>query len=278
MEYRKPTTYIPPYNYCDRWCERCRIEKTRCLTYQAETDAELEAMSQGKETSGGPSLGESMRESLEDALSILEEAAREKGIDLASVDEAPGAPRREKKRHPLLERAMAFSQDVHRFLVTHRALLQGTAGEGEDSLARLTWYHSMVGPKIGRIVKKDGPLQEREDRDEEMAQYMEAGDILSAQVAHKALVETEKGLLWVIQQLPSLTDTVIDLLVQGKGLREIVAEEWLARENALLEPVGDGPWWGPLEDAEEGLEVLRKFRRKRKGPGAREVPDPGSVP
>ena len=39
MTYRRPTAYSPPYNYCDRWCERCRIDKSRCLLWQTEMDA-----------------------------------------------------------------------------------------------------------------------------------------------------------------------------------------------------------------------------------------------
>ena len=45
------------------------------------------------------------------------------------------------------------------------------------------------------------------------------------------------GLLQIIKQLPSLTDTVIDFLIRAKGFREFVEEEWLTKENALLEPV-----------------------------------------
>ena len=41
VRYRKPRIYIPPYNYCDRSCARCRIDKTRCLLYQTEMDDQL---------------------------------------------------------------------------------------------------------------------------------------------------------------------------------------------------------------------------------------------
>src|SRR6185503_15418222 len=41
MGYRKPTVYIPPYNYCDRWCDGCAVDKARCLLYQTEMDERL---------------------------------------------------------------------------------------------------------------------------------------------------------------------------------------------------------------------------------------------
>jgi hypothetical protein len=264
--YRKPREYIPPYNYCDRWCERCRIDKACCMVYQSTTDSELEAVSEGRDTSSADFTADEARGSLADAMEMLGEMAREQGIDLEAaareaeeqrpgeVESGEGGP----KRPPLLEKAMTFSTDVHAFLGEHRDALEAAGREQGVSFDALFWHHTMAGPTLARI------LFDRGSRDPEIAPYVDAADILSAQVAHKALLETEAGLLQVMRFLPSLTDETIGYLARGKALREALEDGWLSRESALLEPVGDGPWWGPLENAGEALEHLREVRRKRK--------------
>jgi hypothetical protein len=264
VEYRKPREYLPPYNYCDRWCERCRIDKGKCLAYQSGVEEELEAISQGRETRTWNYTVERVTESLKDTLAMLEEEARERGIDLSNLAEEAKALE-EEEDPPLVRKALDFSGDIHRFLEENRLAIE--AVEVEMDLEPLVWHHTLVGPKIGRIEKKYAWEEEEEDPD--VREFVEASDILTAQIVHRSLIETERGLLQIIKHLPSLTDTVIDFLARAKGFRDFVEEAWLSRENALLEPVGEGPWWGPLEDAQESLRNLREVRARRK---AREEP------
>ncbi|MHC4598715.1 MAG: hypothetical protein ACYS47_06900 [Planctomycetota bacterium] len=266
--YRRPREYIPPYNYCDRWCERCDIDKEKCLLYQSGVEEELEAISLGKETRTMEYTVERITESLKDTLAMLEEEAKERGIDLSNIEEEAKALG-EEEDPPIVKKALDFSVDIHRFLQENELALD--AVEGEMDLESLHWHHNLVGPKIGRIEKKYDP-DDPEEPDPELEEFSEASDILTAQIVHRSLIETERGLLQIIKHLPSLTDTVIDFLARAKGFRDLMEERWLSRENGLLEPVGGGPWWGPLEDAQEALRNLREVRARRK---AREG-EPGS--
>ena len=56
----------------------------------------------------------------------------------------------------------------------------------------------------------------------------------------------------------------VDFLVRTKGFREIVEDTWLSKASSMLEPIGDGPWWGPLEDSQRALERMREVRARRK--------------
>ncbi|MHC4777585.1 MAG: hypothetical protein ACYTFG_03290 [Planctomycetota bacterium] len=261
VEYRRPTTYIPPYNYCDRWCEKCRIDKEMCLVYQSGTDDELDAISRGVETRTMDYSMNRCSETLKDTIAMIEETAREEGIDLSGVEEEV-KPLSRREDPPLLKEATRFSRELFALLEENEAVLEAKESEGELSLERFHWYHPMVGMKIARLLSEEE--MEEADGDPELREFTGALLILSAQLAHRALRETEAGLLQIIKHVPALTDPVIGLLAQGKGFCELIADRWLGRENGLLEPVGDGPWWGPLRDSREALDHMRDVRAQRK--------------
>ncbi len=80
----KNPKHIPGiFNYCDRWCERCRFTD-RCLCYSMETengrlheDGEIDA----------EALFENAAESIGLAMEILQDMAEEEGIDLESLED-----------------------------------------------------------------------------------------------------------------------------------------------------------------------------------------------
>ncbi|MFH2218847.1 MAG: hypothetical protein ABII68_04200 [Pseudomonadota bacterium] len=81
--HEKDPGYIPGiYNYCDRWCERCRFT-ARCRTY---------AMEEEEKDSGdavdvfSDLFWEKITETLQSTMNLIEEIAREEGIDLDAVE------------------------------------------------------------------------------------------------------------------------------------------------------------------------------------------------
>jgi hypothetical protein len=238
--YRRPSVYIPPYDYCDRWCERCTIDKDRCLLWQTEMDERLHREIDGK---GEPDPEEQLRLMVEDvksAVRMVEEQAREMGIDLS---QAPAAePRREEAgRDPIVRDGTAVAKAVSAFLRAHAAKFPKEA-------PALRWLHTLVGPKLGRAVTAD-----------EEADEVEAADaILQAQVGHRALVEMGAALESARRRRPEIGDELLDVLALMKRMRAEIEERWLRRPNGVLEPVEDGRWWGPLRDIRD---TLKSFRR-----------------
>ena len=75
--------YIPGiYNYCDRWCERCRFT-SRCLNCDLveEQFGNLEEKDEINET-----FWEMFSEMLQTTMSMVKEMAKEAGIDIDAVD------------------------------------------------------------------------------------------------------------------------------------------------------------------------------------------------
>ncbi len=79
----KDPKYIPGiYNYCDRWCERCQFT-SRCLNHSIEEDqnCKLEEIDEANER-----FWYSIKDSFELAFSLIEDLAKEEGVDLESIE------------------------------------------------------------------------------------------------------------------------------------------------------------------------------------------------
>jgi hypothetical protein len=238
--YRKPTVYIPPYNYCDRSCEHCDIDKARCLLYQTEMDERLHREIDGL---GEPTNEEVVGRIVEDArkaLRLVEEQVRGMGMDPGEIkrDAAPEAPR-PKSDDPLVEEAMLAAKAVAVFVREH-----GAGHPREAQLLRRSL--TLVGPKLGRATMEAGDEIE------------EADNILQAQVAHRAFVAIAGGLETIRRRQPELGDQMLDLLAFMKRMRGEIEQRWLARPCRILEPVEGDVWWGPLRDI---TPTLKHFRR-----------------
>jgi hypothetical protein len=240
VTYRKPTVYIPPYNYCDRWCDGCTVDKARCLLYQTEMDERLHREIDGL---GEPSPEEMVGRIVEDArkaLRLVQDQVRVMGIapEPEAHETAAAAPR-PRSDDPIVEEAALAAKAVAAFVREH-----GAGHPREVQLLRRSL--PLVSPKLGRATMAAGDEIE------------EADAILQAQVAHRALAAMAAALESIRKRRPELGDQMLDLLAFMKRLRGDIQDRWLSRPCALLEPVVGAAWWGPLRDI---TPTLKHFRR-----------------
>jgi hypothetical protein len=240
MSYRRPKVYIPPYNYCDRLCERCAIDKSKCLLYQTEMDDRIHREIDGL---GEPTAEETVDRILKDtklAIRMVEEQAREMGIDLEEAKrEAAEESRRPPPLPPIVDEAALLGKGLSEFLREH-----GRDFPEEASFLRHVLI--MPGAKLGRASEAT----------EDEVEVADA--ILQAQVVHRLLGETAAALESIRKKKPSLGDAMLDLLRLIGSLRAEIEERWLTLPCDLLEPAPAGEWWGPLRDI---TPTLRHFRR-----------------
>lgn len=239
MRYRRPTVYVPPYNYCDRACGTCTIDKSRCLLYQREMDEQLHREIDG---AGEPSPAEDaarISRECRTAAAFVEQEARRLGLDPEQIlQDSPEPRRRDPQEDVLAKEGLALSRQLAAFL---RAF--GTLPEREAVVLRTSL--PLIGPKLQRAAN-------------EALDDMEAVDaILQAQVAHQALGRILESLESLRKKFPESTDVMLDLLLAAQGLSGRIADRWLSRPCALLEFADDGVWWGPLRDI---TPTLRHFR------------------
>ncbi len=239
MIYRRPKEYIPPYNYCDRWCERCRIDKTRCLLWQTEMDEQLHREIDGK---GEPTLEETVERMSEDArqaIRMVEEQARGMGIDLEKAAREADEEEEPREPDPMAAEALALARGVSAFLRKH-------GRDHPEEAAVLRRLFMLVPPKLGRAAGRPGD------------EFEEADAILQAQVVHRSLGEMSAALEAIRGRRPDLGDAMLDLLALMKRMRAEIVARWLSRPSALLEPAQGDAWWGPLRDISSALKHLRR--------------------
>jgi len=240
MNYRKPVVYFPPYNYCDRWCDRCTLDKSRCLLYQTEMDERLHREIDGL---GEPTPEEMVGRIVEDAknaLRLVEDQVRGMGLDPAILKpEAEASAPRRKTEDPIVGEATLLARGSAAFLREY-----GAAHPREGQVIRRSL--TLLAPKLGRAAAEAADETE------------EADGILQAQVAHRAIAAMAASLEVIRRRDPSLGDAMLDLLAFMKRMSADIEERWLDKPCDLLEPVTDGSWWGPVRDI---TPTLRHFRR-----------------
>jgi hypothetical protein len=73
--------YIPGiYNYCDRWCEKCSLNK-RCMNFALEDEYFPDPMNMNNSA-----LWEKLKEIFEDTIEMLKEISAQDGIDIYSPE------------------------------------------------------------------------------------------------------------------------------------------------------------------------------------------------
>lgn len=99
--------FIPGiYNYCDRWCERCKLAH-RCRLYHNE-------LSQSTNTKNKSNFVDIVSQSLKDTVVLLHKIAQEKGINLDDLEIDEKAFQIEQKKyedarlHPIVLKADAY--------------------------------------------------------------------------------------------------------------------------------------------------------------------------
>jgi len=115
------------YNYCDRWCERCRLSH-RCFLYTKEKERAVEHRRKGEDPNDWKIVLEDIEESLSEAMQLIKKAASEKGINL---DTSPVEKEQfcEPHNHPLFNAAEEYRKLAHKFLEKLRIEIQAEGVE-----------------------------------------------------------------------------------------------------------------------------------------------------
>jgi hypothetical protein len=202
------------YNYCDRWCERCRFQ-TRCRLFrdlqrmeqvvEGRLDrADLAALASDEEFEAEMEAGMGAASARDRAefLEFLE------GADVvAPPEEMAGihaaCDRRSNLRtaHPLSREAMEYAQTAHRLIGVLRPMLRGVedplARESLETIARFAFF---IAVKTRRAA---GALISASDDDHEDDEIRQSDGNGCAKLVRLVIAESREA--WrLLRQLPSL--------------------------------------------------------------------------
>lgn len=228
------------FNYCDRWCERCRYTHS-CRTWHEGEKSRRRSLRQGKDPADPSVLAEDLARSLKKATRLLQRLARQNNIDLdelaRQVDPAALKSQHDRvNRHPLAREAMHYFDSCTRMLEPLRDSFKASVEDMQsrsdymdvehevpvlhrvhEAVAVLSWDCSLVAAKASRVVFGQTPLDEREG-----AQNDRHDVVHTAGLVRRLLARDQQALLALYEWDESLRDPALTLLAQTeKMLRAI---------------------------------------------------------
>lgn len=215
------------YNYCDRWCERCRFT-SRCSVYQM---TDRQGVDSGEVETNGMELWGQLAASFQDTKELIKEVASNRGIALSSMD-ATNDYQKEPKDHPLAQLARAYSNGATQWFEDSAELfneiqsdLQSKLHMGlkesdpiadsvgfNDAMDVVRWYHSQIYAKFIRAIQglSDVAIEDKEG----LSPHSNG----SAKVALTAIDRSLSAWGELYSQLPSQRGAILEFLVQLDGM------------------------------------------------------------
>jgi len=230
------------YNYCDRWCERCPFT-SRCMNYamgeERGTSSESHAL-QSQE------FWDEMSSVCKLTLDLLRESAAEHGIDIDDLDMDGAAEenaRLEKRAdgNPIASAAMAYMEATYKWLESAKERFkekglglqleadlelpgsdpESDAGQISDAVDVVSWYHTMIYPKVMRAIQQDA-----DDKAWEEENGFPKDSDGSAKVA---LISIDRSIgAWgvLLEHFPDAEDDVLGMLVRLERMRKAIEREF----------------------------------------------------
>jgi hypothetical protein len=139
------------FNYCDRWCERCRFT-ARCTLYRDLQEDEA--------AYPGSTLVETVHRQFEKTRTMLAEDCEREGIDFASIlkeaDESKDEMEEERARlheDPLVVTAKRYTGLVYPILQALDPVVRMRGDQTViEAIDTLEWFHAMIAAKIYRAL------------------------------------------------------------------------------------------------------------------------------
>jgi hypothetical protein len=227
--------FIPGiYNYCDRWCERCQFT-ARCLNYSSREK-------HSSTLSGDPNLRtqeflDGLRETFQATIEILNDMARECGIDLENVKEearkeSENPVRRKIPDHELTRLGREYMDMVDAWMHQNGHLF-GDSNEDEDAtpedlemMGRFTveepgsvrdcvdiigWYQDQIYVKLATVLREMGEADVQEE-----GGFDPNGWVKVSLLGMDRSLDAWTGLC---RHFPSLSDDILNICLKLSDLR-----------------------------------------------------------
>lgn len=146
-----------PYNFCDRWCERCLHEtQMRCRLYQDEFEQKITCIAHGRDPLDPEITERVMERQLENIEDKIEQFIEENEIDLAGAE----GPEFEKIReHIKFVENNPLDITAEQYCKRAQEFLEDAFYDKKEINARLApdfetvaWYHTLLPVKLHRAL------------------------------------------------------------------------------------------------------------------------------
>lgn len=161
----KEDFYHLPFNYCDRWCERCGLTKI-CEVFQDEQKSREKWIRQGKDPDSREYVFETVEENFKKAMELIEKGAKKWGIDLSKIDDSDYQPPPKPEKFPLFNLVEKFSKSLEKLLKDLEMVpIETDEGLVLENREVISHYCFLIPAKTYRALTSK--LEEEKDKDDQ---------------------------------------------------------------------------------------------------------------
>ncbi len=166
----KDTFYKLVFNFCDRWCERCKLSGI-CRVYQKEKEQEKRFVKQGIDPKSSKAMFFSVTESFEETKKLFEKEIKRLKIIITDADDKKFEKAEERKdklveNENLIQISTKLSLSLVKLVEDlHYYFLEETPQSLEKPLKILTYYMYFFSVKIHRAIYSEIEEKEMEYED-----------------------------------------------------------------------------------------------------------------
>ncbi len=145
-----------PYNFCDRWCERCSFDKkNRCKLYKNELEQKITCIAHGKKPDDIEITLEILQEQCGEIGETIENL--EKKLDLDLNEDNPDFKKiknhiKSAQNHPLFKIANEYTAKAASFLKLAFREKKATNLKLTYNFQTVNWYHTLLSAKLKRAL------------------------------------------------------------------------------------------------------------------------------
>lgn len=214
--------YKLPFNYCDRWCERCQLTNI-CRVFKKEEQRKNKQLIEGKNPDSWESVFEAIKEDFEEIRKMVESDAAFLGIDLKEVAQGHEEEEPDPENFSLYKIVKKFSKALIKAAEDLRIVPEDVDEQMIiNNLEVISYYTSLLPAKTYRAITSK--IEEENDPDDDLPPDSKN----SAFILVNALDEINMSLVELINYSPlrPMRDTLRPLEKITKNLSEEISLEF----------------------------------------------------
>lgn len=160
----KDSFYKMPFNFCDRWCEKCRLTKI-CRVFLNEQKSRKKFLKQGKDPDSIESSFAMIKESFEKTRKLIEKDAKRLGINLSEIKDSDYHLPPEPEQFPLYNLVSKFSERLEKILKDLEMIpLEADVELVLENREIISYYRFLIMGKVYRALTSR--IEEEKDKDD----------------------------------------------------------------------------------------------------------------
>jgi len=219
------------YNYCDRWCEKCKYT-SHCLLFTNESKIVTQEILKPGESLDIEKIFnmnfDNYQDALEDELfegsSYDEESKCSEKDDESEINNHPLGKLTDELllgSHLLIKR---MDERYNFYALSNKRRVDKNFNKLYEYFEIFVWFHSLIAAKVKRAVSSK--LEMLKDEDEDMVSIREYDMNGSAKISIISLGKTIKALNKLFDKMPEFKDDISSLLVLAGEILNLTEKEF----------------------------------------------------